>query len=61
MRLIDLLWYLPLAIAISVVMGASGRHHRGEIARAAGKTFVTLLLVVGGVAVAIRLLVIFFA
>jgi hypothetical protein len=61
MRLVDLLWYLPLAVAISVVMGASGRHGPREIAVAAARTFRTLFLVVAGVAVAIRLLVIGFA
>ncbi len=60
MTLADLLWYLPLAVAVSLVMGASGRHRAGEIARASLRTFVTLFAVVAGVGAVIRLVVVWF-
>ena len=60
MTLLDLAWYAPLAIAVSLVLGASGRDGARAIARAAAQTFVTLLCVVGGVGLLIRLVVVFF-
>ena len=60
MRLDEVLLLLPLAGAIAMVMGAVGRQGAATIARAAGKTFTTLLMVVGGVGLVIRLLVLFF-
>ncbi len=60
MSLTDLLWYLPLALAVSLVMGASGRHGAGEIAGASARAFLTLFAVVAGVGLAIRLVVVLF-
>jgi hypothetical protein len=59
-RFIDLLWFFPLAFAVSVVLGAAGRRRPREILEAAGQTFRTLVVVVGGVALTIRLLILFF-
>jgi hypothetical protein len=59
--LLDLAWYLPLAVAVSLVLGASGRDGVRAVARAAAHTFVTLGCVVGGVGLVIRLVVVFFA
>jgi hypothetical protein len=56
----DLGWYLPLALAVSLVLGASGRDGVRAIARAATSTFVTLACVVGGVGLVIRLVVVLF-
>ena len=60
MRLDEIALLLPLAAAISLVMGAAGRRGARAIVRACGKTFTTLVMVVGGVGLVIRLLVIFF-
>jgi hypothetical protein len=58
--LADLLWYLPLAVAISLVMGAASRRLLGDILRASLRTFATLVLVVAAVGAAIRMVVVFF-
>ena len=58
--LIQIVLFFPLAIAISLVMGAVGRNSSRDIVRACGRTFTTLLMVVGGVGLVIRLLVLFF-
>ena len=60
MRLDEIALFFPLAAAISLVMGAAGRSGLKAIARAAGRTFTTLVMVVGGVGLVIRLLVLFF-
>jgi hypothetical protein len=54
----DLLWYFPIAIAAALVVGASGRHTPREVVRGAAHAFWTLLLVVGGVGLVIRMLVV---
>jgi hypothetical protein len=59
-RFLDLLWFFPLALAVSIVLGAAGRRGAREILEAAGQTFRTLVIVVGGVAITIRLLILFF-
>jgi len=59
-RLVDLLLYVPLTIAIACVMGACGRREPKEIVRATVRCFGTLFLVVGCVGLAIRLLVLLF-
>jgi hypothetical protein len=56
----DLLWFFPLAAAVGLVVGASGRSDPRAIARGAVRTFVTLAAVVAGVGLTIRLLVILF-
>jgi hypothetical protein len=58
--LAELAWYLPLAVAVSLVLGASGRDGARAVAKAATSTFVTLACVVGGVGLVIRLVVVFF-
>ena len=60
MRLVDLLWYFPVAIAAALAIGASGRDRPREILRGAVRTFWTLLAVVGGTGVVIRVLVVVF-
>ena len=60
MRLLDLLWFFPLALSVSIVLGAAGRRRPREILEAAGQTFRTLVVVVGGVAVTIRLIIFVF-
>jgi len=59
-RLVDLLLYVPLTLAVACVMGACGRREPRDIARATARTFGTLFLVVGSVGLAIRLLVLLF-
>jgi hypothetical protein len=58
--LADLAWYVPLAVAVSLVLGASGRDGVRTVAKATASTFVTLACVVGGVGLVIRLVVVFF-
>src|SRR5262249_50465473 len=53
----DLLWYVPLAVAVALVVGAAGRFDVRSSVRGATKAFVTLTAVVLGVGLAIRLLV----
>ncbi len=60
MRLVELLWFFPLAVAIACVVGAVGRREPREIVHAAGRTLWTLVAVVAGVGLLIRLLVVFF-
>jgi len=60
MRLIDLVCVLPLLVAIAVAMGAVGRREPGEIARASAQSFATLVGVLIGVAVVVRLLIVYF-
>ena len=60
MSLLDLLWFPPLVLAVSIVVGTAGRS-RGEIAVAIRQTFVALVLVVVAVAAVVRILVILFA
>lgn len=60
MRWVDLLWFFPLAFTVSIALGAAGRRRPREILEAAGQAFRTLVVVVGGVAVTIRLLILFF-
>lgn len=60
MRLIDLLYVVPLLITISIAMGAVGRRDPGEISRASVQSFTTLVSVLIGVAVVVRLLIVFF-
>ena len=60
MRLLDLLWFFPLAIAIAFVVGAVGRREPRDILRASARTLWTLVAVVAGVGLFIRLLVVFF-
>jgi hypothetical protein len=55
--LTELLWVIPLALAIALAMGASGRDTTREVIRASAHTLWTLVLVVGGVAVVIRVLI----
>jgi hypothetical protein len=55
--LAELLWVMPLALAIALAMGASGRDTPREVLRASTHTLWTLVLVVGGVAVVIRVLI----
>lgn len=58
MRLVDLLWYLPLAVAVSLVLGASGREGAKAIAKASAQALLTLTCVLAGVGLVIRLVVI---
>ena len=60
MRLIDVLFVLPLLVAISVAMGAVGRRDAGSIVRASVQSFATLVGVLVGVSLAVRLLIAFF-
>lgn len=60
MRLVDVLYIVPLLVAISVAMGAVGRREPGAIARASLQSFVTLVGVLAGVSIVVRLLVAFF-
>jgi hypothetical protein len=55
--LVDLLWYLPIAVATALAVGAAGRDGVREGVRGSVRAFWTLLLVVGGVGIAIRALV----
>jgi hypothetical protein len=57
-RLDELLWFFPLAAAIALVVGAAGQEGARAIARSSVKQFGTLILVVGGVGLAIRVLVV---
>jgi hypothetical protein len=59
-RLVDLLLYLPLTMAVACVMGACNRREPREILRATVRSFGTLFLVVGCVGLTIRLLVLLF-
>jgi len=56
----DLLWYVPLAMAVALVVGAAGRFDARSSVRGATKAFITLTAVVAGVGLAIRLVVLLF-
>lgn len=60
MRLIDVVLVIPLLAAIAIAMGAVGRREAGEIVRASAQSFVTLVGVLVGVAVVVRILIAFF-
>ena len=57
----DLLWLPPLMIAISIVIGASGRQGARTIVRAVWSTLVALTLGVLAVGVAIHLVAALFS
>ncbi len=60
MTFVDLLLVLPLLVAISIAMGAVGRREGGAIARASVQSFATLVGVLAGVSLVVRLLIAFF-
>ena len=60
MRWTDLLWFFPLGLVVSLVVGAVGRRDPREVAVASLHTFWTLVCILGGVMLTIRLLVVFF-
>lgn len=60
MRLVDVLYILPLLAAISIAMGAVGRREVGAISKASFQSFVTLVGVLAGVSLVVRLLTTFF-
>ncbi|MCC7139045.1 MAG: hypothetical protein IT460_11540 [Planctomycetes bacterium] len=57
MTLAELLAVVPLALVVAVAIGASGRDTPRDVARASLHTLWTLVLVVGGVALAVRVLI----
>jgi hypothetical protein len=57
MTLVELAWVAPLALAVALAMGAAGRDAPRDVVRASVHTLWTLVLVVGGVALAIRTLI----
>ncbi len=58
---LDLLWLLPVMIAVSIVLGTAGRTGARVIARSIWSTFVALTLGVVVVGVAIHLIARVFA
>ena len=61
MRWLDLLWLLPVMVAVAVVLGTAGRSGREVIMRSIWSTFVALTLGVVAVGVAIHLVARIFA
>ena len=61
MRWLDLLWLLPVMVAVSIVLGTAGRNGARVIARSIWSTFVALTLGVVAVGVAIHLVARIFA
>ncbi len=59
-RLVDVVLLLPLLAAIAVAMGAIGRREPGDVARASVQSFATLIGVLAGVSIVVRLLSAFF-
>ena len=57
MTLVEILWVLPLAFLIALAVGAAGRDEPREIWHATLHTLRTLVFVVGGVALTIRVLI----
>jgi hypothetical protein len=55
----EILWFPPLMLAISVVVGAAGRRP-GELGRSIRRTFVALSAGVISVGIVVRLIVHFF-
>jgi hypothetical protein len=55
--IVDLLWALPLLLAIALALGTAGRREPADIARHVRRTFVTLVLGLASVVVVIRLIV----
>lgn len=60
MRLVDVVLLLPLLAAIAVAMGAIGRREPGAIVRGSVQSFATLIGVLAGVSIVVRLLTAFF-
>lgn len=56
----EILWLLPLLLAVATVVGTAG-HERGEFARAIRRSFIALVLGVAAVGSIVRVLVILFA
>ena len=61
MRWLDLLWLLPVMVAVSIVLGTAGRNGARVIARSIWSTFVALTLGVVAVGIAIHLIARVFA
>jgi hypothetical protein len=61
MTLLELLWFLPLMLAIALVLGVTGARGRRFVLREARRRFVGLTVMVLVVGVLIRVLVIAFA
>ncbi len=61
MTLQDLLWAPPLLLAISVVLGAAGRHRPDEIRRTIRTRFVELVIGLALVGLFVRTIVTLFA
>jgi len=59
-RLVDVVLLLPLLAAIAVAMGAIGRREPGAIVRGSVQSFATLIGVLAGVSIVVRLLTAFF-
>ena len=61
MNWIDLIWLPPIMLAVSVVLGATGRNGLREISRSVMHTFVALTVGVLCVGIAIHLIASLFA
>lgn len=61
MSLVDLLWYLPLMLAIAIVLGASGRRGVRTIARSVWGTFLALSLGVLAVGLVVHVVAVLFS
>lgn len=60
MRLVDVALLLPLLAAIAIAMGAIGRREPLDIVRGSLQSFATLVGVLAGVSIVVRLLTVFF-
>jgi uncharacterized protein HemY len=56
---LDVAWFVPLMLAIAVVVGATGRNEAGEIRAAVRRRFLEFTVMVLAVGVVIRLVVIY--
>jgi hypothetical protein len=61
MTLLELLWFVPLMLAISVVLGITGARGRAFVLRETRRRFIGLTVMVVVVGVLIRVLVTLFA